>query len=59
MQERESEVLVRETVTDTPVFMLVTHRMEVYSVLVAVKASPDARISSFYCSAANTGPTHS
>lgn len=59
MQGRESEVLVREMVTDTPVFMLVTHRMEVYSVLVVVKASPDARISSFYCSAANTEPTHS
>lgn len=59
MQGRESGVPVREMVTNTPVFMLVTHRMEVYSLLVVVKASPDVRISSFYCSAANTEPTHS
>lgn len=59
MQGKESGVPVRETVTDTPVFMLVTHRMEVHSLLVVVKASPDARISSFYCSVANTEPIHS
>lgn len=59
MQGRESGVAVKEMVTDIPVFMLVTHRMEVYSLMVVVKAPPDARISSFYCSAANTEPTHS